>query len=65
LKNIPYISFIEGRPYLIGAAWIYRLYYNFKNRKEFVKLATSSIGSDETKNLAKKELDYFEEIGLI
>ncbi len=65
LKNIPYISFIEGRPYLIGAAWIYRFYYNFKNRRDFVKKATTSIGSDETKDLAKKELEYFEEIGLV
>ena len=65
LKNIPYISFIEGRPYLIGAAWVYRLYYNFKNRRDFVKKATNSIGSEQTKDLAKKELTYFEEIGLI
>ena len=65
LKNIPYISFIEGRPYLIGAAWAYRFYYNFKNRRAFVKKATHSIGSEQTKDLAKKELDYFEEIGLI
>ena len=65
LKDIPYISFIDGRPYLIGAAWAYRFYYNFKNRREFVKTATSSIGSEQTAQLAKKELDYFEEIGLI
>lgn len=65
LKNIPYISFIEGRPYLIGAAWSYRFYYNFKNRRDFVKKATGSIGNEQTKDLAKKELDYFEEIGLI
>ncbi|MBQ9532008.1 MAG: nucleotidyltransferase family protein [Eubacterium sp.] len=65
LKNIPYISFIEGRPYLIGAAWIYRFYYNFKNRRNFVKKATKTIGSEQTKDFAKKELDYFEEIGLL
>jgi hypothetical protein len=65
LKNIPYISFIEGKPYLTPAAWVYRFYYNYKYRRDFVKKATGSIGSDETKKLAKKELDYFEEIGLI
>jgi len=65
LKNIPYISFIEGRPYLTPAAWVYRFYYNFKFRKAFVKKATADIGSEETKELAKKELDYFEEIGLL
>ena len=65
LKNIPYISFIEGKPYLIGAAWVYRFYYNYKNRRDFVKKATKTIGSEQTKDLAKKELEYFEEIGLI
>lgn len=65
MKNIPYISFIEGKPYLIGAAWIYRFYYNFKNRRAFVKKATKTLGSEQTKDLAKKELSYFEEIGLI
>ena len=65
MKNIPYISFIEGRPYLIGAAWIYRFYYNFRYRKEFVKKTTDAIGDEKTSELAKKELLYFEEIGLL
>ncbi|MBE6741812.1 MAG: hypothetical protein E7570_05850 [Ruminococcaceae bacterium] len=65
LKNIPYISFIDGKPYLIGAAWAYRFYYNYKNRRAFVKRATASIGSEKTKELAKKEYEYFEEIGLL
>ena len=65
VKEIPYISFIDGRPYLLPAAWAYRIAYNFKNRREFVKKATNSIGSEETKGLAQKELEYFEEIGLL
>lgn len=65
LKEIPYISFIEGRPYLTPIAWIYRIFYNLKNRRAFIKKATGSIGSDETNDLAQKELKYFEEIGLL
>jgi hypothetical protein len=65
LKDIPYISFIEGRPYLTPLAWIYRIFYNLKNRRAFIKKATGGVGSDETNNLAQKELEYFEEIGLL
>ena len=65
MKNIPYISFIEGKPYLTPAAWVYRFYYNFRYRKEFVKKTTEAIGDEKTSELAKKELLYFEEIGLI
>lgn len=65
LKNIPYIHFISGRPYLLPYAWVYRLIYNLKNRREFVKDATKALGSDETNSDARKELAYFEEIGLV
>ena len=65
LKNIPYISFIEGRPYLLPAAWAYRIYYNLKNRRDFVRSATKSLGSDETEKEALAELAFFEEIGLL
>jgi predicted nucleotidyltransferase len=65
LKNIPYIKFIEGRPYLVPFAWIYRIFYNFKYKRKFVMEATLAIGSDETDAESKKELSYFEEIGLI
>lgn len=65
LKEIPYIKFIEGRPWLTGYAWIYRIVYNFKKRKEFVKKSTASIGSDKTNKAAQIELQYFEEIGLL
>ncbi len=65
IRNIPYIRFIDGRPYLLPAAWIYRIYYNFRYRKAFVQSATKNLGSDETKESAKEELAFFEEIGLL
>lgn len=65
MKNIPYISFIEGKPWLTPYAWVYRACYNLKHRKEFVKAATASIGSDETTKSAQQELEFFEEIGLL
>lgn len=65
VKNIPYIRFIEGRPYLLPYAWVYRLFYNLKYRKAFVKKTTQQIGSDETNNTAQQELAYFKEIGLL
>lgn len=65
LKNIPYISFIEDRPWLVPIAWLYRIFYNFKYRRKFVMEAAAEIGSDESGSEAKKELSFFEEIGLI
>ena len=65
MKNIPYVKFIDGRPYLLPFAWIYRIIYNFKNKKDFVKEATSNLDGDETRQEAQKEIDYFEEIGLL
>ena len=65
LKNIPYIRFIEGRPYLLPYAWVYRIIYNFKYKKEYVKTTTKKIGSDETNSDAQNELAYFKEIGLL
>ena len=64
LRGIPYIKFIEGKPYLTPFAWIYRFFYNVKNRRDFVKNATKDIGSDETKKQAEEELAFFKEIGL-
>lgn len=65
MKNIPYMKFMEGKPYLLPAGWVYRMFYNYKYRKEFINNATSSIGSTETKRQAEEELLYFEEIGLL
>lgn len=65
LKNIPYIKFIEGKPWLTPFAWIYRIIYNLKHKKDFVVDATSKIGDKKTSIQARKELEYFEEIGLL
>lgn len=65
MKNIPYISFIEGKRWLTPIAWIYRIYYNIKNRRSIVMKTASEIGSSEANEMAKSELKYFEEIGLL
>lgn len=65
MKNIPYAKFIDGRPYLLPFGWIYRIIYNLKNKKDFLIEATSNLGSDETRQEAQKEINYFEEIGLL
>ena len=65
IKDIPYIKFINGRPYLLPLAWIYRIVYNIRYRRTFVMEVNSSIGSDITNTMAQKELAYFEEIGLL
>lgn len=64
MKNIPYIRFIEGRPWLTPYAWCYRFFYNFKNRGRFVVHTVKSIDDKDTQALAAAELKYFEEIGL-
>lgn len=64
LKNIDYIRFIDGRPWLTPYAWIYRFFYNLKHRKSFMTKTLKEIDDNHTKELAKQELDYFEEIGL-
>ena len=64
LKDIDYIKFIDGRPWLILYAWVYRIIYNLKNRKEFTKNAVSSLNDEKTQALAKAELEFFKEIGL-
>lgn len=64
LKNIPYIRFIEDRPWLTPYAWIYRFYYNVKNKKQFLKETVEKI-DENSSALALEELKYFEEIGLI
>ncbi len=65
MKNIPYISFIEDKPWLTPFAWIYRIFYNLKHKRDFVISATAQIGTDETNRMAQMELKYFEEIGLL
>lgn len=65
MKTIPYIKFIEGRPWLTPYAWCYRFFYNIKNRKKFMKKTINQLGDEETQSLAKEELAYFKEIGLL
>lgn len=65
LKNIPYIRFIEGRPYLLPYAWGYRLVYNLKHRRDFVQDTAKGLGSEKTASDARNELAFFEEIGLL
>lgn len=65
IKNIPYISFIEGRPYLLPLAWIYRIFYNLIKRQRLVSDVAANIGKKETSDQAENELIFFEEIGLL
>lgn len=65
MKELPYIKFMEGRPYLLPIGWIYRIIYNFKNRKDFTKNATETLSDKKTLECAMDEINYFEEIGLI
>lgn len=65
IKDIPYMRFMEGRPYLLILGWIYRIYYNLRYRKSFVVQATSSLSDDNTLTQAERELQYFKEIGLL
>lgn len=64
LKEIPYIKFIENRPYLTPYAWVYRFFYNIKNRKEFMMSAVKGLSDDSAKTQAQNELEFFKEIGL-
>lgn len=65
MKELPYIKFMEGRPYLLPIGWIYRIIYNLKNRTEYTKSATESLSDRKTLKCAQDEIKYFEEIGLI
>lgn len=64
LKDIPYIKFIENRPYLTPLAWIYRFFYNLKNRKEFMFDAVKGLSDENSESEAREELEFLKEIGL-
>lgn len=64
LKEIPYIKFIENRPYLTPFAWVYRFFYNLKNKRKFMMSAVKGLSDESAKAEAQKELEFFEEIGL-
>lgn len=65
IKNIPYISFIEGRPYLLPLAWLYRIFYNLIKRRQLVSDVAIHLGKKKTSDQAVGELKFFEEIGLL
>lgn len=65
MKDLPYIKFINGRPCLLPLAWICRIFYNLKHRRDFVASTVSEIGTAESFEAAQRELDYFKEIGLL
>lgn len=65
LRHLPYIKFINGRPYLTPIAWIYRIFYNLKNKGTFAVSTTAGLSNKDTISQAQAELNYFEEIGLI
>lgn len=65
LRHLPYISFINGKPYLTPLAWIYRIFYTLKNKKEFALNTAAGLSDKNIVEQARAELNYFEEIGLI
>lgn len=65
LINMPYIKFIKNRPWLTPAAWIYRFFYNLKNRKSKMLERVKATGDKETIKIAEDELKFLEEVGLI
>ncbi|MBR2133373.1 MAG: nucleotidyltransferase family protein [Eubacterium sp.] len=64
LRRLKYIGFIDKRPYLTPAAWVYRFVYTAKHRRSFTKKAISNLGDNNTLTEAENQLKFFEEIGL-
>lgn len=64
MKEIPYIKFIENRPYLTPFAWVYRFFYNLKHKKAFMMGAVKGLADKDSEKEAQKELEFFREIGL-
>ena len=47
-KDLPYCSFVHGRRYLLPAAWIYRIYYIVKKRRDsFTENCKALFGNDD------------------
>lgn len=65
MKELPYIKFINGQPWLLPAAWVYRLLYYLKHRREMLVRTVSDMNKKQTKQQAREELQYFENIGLL
>lgn len=64
MRELPYIKFIDGRPYMLPAAWIYRIIYNFRNRKSRMMQTAKGLSSSISLEKAKEEFEFFKEIGL-
>ena len=64
LKEIPYIKFIENRPYLTPLAWIYRFFYNLKNRRSFMLGTVKHLSDNSSYSEAEEELEFLKGIGL-
>ena len=64
MRELPYIKFIDGRPYMLPAAWIYRVIYNLKNRKSRMMQTAKGLSDKDSENEAIKEFEFFKEIGL-
>lgn len=64
MRELPYIKFLDGRPYMLPAAWIYRVIYNLKNRKSRMMQTAKGLSDKNSENEAKKEFEFFKDIGL-
>lgn len=65
MRKSSYINFIDGRPYLLPVAWVYRIGYNLKNSPKHMKQTIKNIDDEKTIALVKEEQEFFEEIGLL
>lgn len=65
MRHMSYINFVDGKPWLTPYAWCYRIFYNLKNRRTTMMKTVNEIDNKQIQKLAKQELAYFEEIGLI
>lgn len=65
LRRASYIKFLDRRPYLLPLAWVYRFFYNLKKRRHQMLETIKNIDDEKTASLAKDELEFFKEIGLL
>lgn len=64
LVKAPYIKFLQGRRWLLPAAWIYRFFYSLKNNRKHMLNTVKNIDDKKTAELVDEKLAFFEEIGL-
>lgn len=65
LRNSEYIKFLNGHPWLLPAAWVYRFFHNVKNNRSHMLETVKNTGDEKITALAAEEHKFFEEIGLI